>query len=280
MDIQNIQYRLRKRRLDEIFDFSILVIRENFLMFVRYALPGILLLSAFNFLVLTELRGEEEPDWFSGEHFVLLLIVLLQQPLFSLPLILLNGNLVFEKKPSFKNVFQGFFSFFFRFLFRTALIRSLFYTVLAPSIITLWFGLIRSFFQNEVILLERLKGKQVSQRLTALSRGRGDRTIAFLIIDFLVAFVFVSIGIYSWNFLIDLIGLKDAHWMLDGNWSLFSPVTHVLLLLYAVFHSTAKFLYYLDTRSNLEGWDIQLMFEKGVRDTDAAGAGAGAGSAG
>ena len=117
-------------------------------------------------------------------------------------------------------------------------------------------------------MLEKLRGVQVTRREEALSRGLADRTISFLMLDVIIALVFLGVGLYGAYYFLDLMGLADVHWLLDTEFSLFSPLAHLLIFIYAIFHGTAKFIFYLDTRSNTEGWDVELLLIKGVRDTD------------
>lgn len=273
MNIQDIRYRLRKRRLDEIFDFSLLIIRRNFSLMTLYALPAIILIVGLNILILTYLqnRAGDEGSHSGAQQLLLFGLVLFEQPLFALPLILLNGNLVFAKRPSFRDVFSDLLQVLPAYIFRTVLLRTILYTVLAPFIVPIWLSLGRDFFQSEVILLEKLKGRQITRRLSALSWRHTGRNLSFLSMDVTVAMFFVGSGLFAWNQIIDLFGLGQTHWLLRGEVSLFSPIVHLLIFVYAVFHTATKFLYYIDIRSQLEGWDIELMLIKGIRETDSAG---------
>lgn len=269
MEIRNIQYRLRRRRLDEVFDFALLVLRTHLARFILYAAPGFLLLVGFNIslLILTDSVGE---SFWSARHLSFLLLVLAEQPLFALPLVLLNGNLVFDSRPPVGQVFGGVLrllpGYFLRaFVWRTALL-----SVLAPSIVAVWRGAVHQFFLAEVLLLERLRGRDVGRRLGALTRVRAERTVAFLLLDVTLAICFVVCAGYAYNLLLGAVGLDDVpeHWR--AGYDLLSPITHIFVFAYLVFHSTAKFLFYLDLRSQSEGWDVELMLLKGVQDTEAS----------
>ena len=270
MNIQNIQYQLRPRRLDEIFDFALLIIRKNFGTFLLWSAPVFLVLFGINLFILSAWSGESARlSFYSGEQLLPALLLIAEYPLFALPVILLNGNLVFEEKPGFKKSFQGFFGYIFTYITHVVFLRLLLVTFLAPFIVSLWFGMIRNFFISEVILLERLKGSRIGRRLTAMSHRTNDRTFAFWFLDAGLFLGFLLIGGYTWNYLIETANLAGAYWFLELNYfSLLSPINHLLIMSYWIFRTTARFLFYLDTRSLLEGWDIELMLIKGVRDTD------------
>lgn len=269
MDIRNVQYRLRRRRLDEIFDFALLIMRTHFLRFVSYSAPAFVLFVGFNIslLVATDTHGG---DFWSQANFGMMLLILAEQPLFALPLILLNGNLVFNSRPPAPQVLAALPAVLPSYVLRNVLWRSLLLTAFAPALITVWRGAVHQFFLAEVILLERLSGRDVGRRLSALTQGRSDRTVAFLLLDGALAVLFVVCATYSYNLLLRAVGLVDAHPLLQAEYTFLSPSAHVFLFVFFVFHSTAKFLFYLDLRSLLEGWDIELLLLKGIQDTDAA----------
>ena len=258
--------------MDEVFDFALLVIRTHFLKFVAYAAPAFLLFVGLNAALLF-LTDTYYGKFWSSAHFWMAVLVLLEQPLFALPLVLLNGNLVFDSRPPARQVLGDLPRLLPRYLLRAALLRTSLLTFLAPTLITIWRGAVHQFFLAEVLLLERLSGRDVNRRLSALTRGRSDRTVAFLLLDIVLAVCFVTCATYSYNLLLEALGLHDAHPLFRAGYNLLSPSAHVFLFLFLTVHSTAKFLFYLDLRSLLEGWDIELLLLKGIQDTDAASGG-------
>lgn len=270
MEIRNIQYRLRRRRLDEVFDFAVLVLRTHFLRFVAYSLPGALLLAGLNIWLLFAL-DLHEGDAIGWPALGIVCLLIVEQSLFAFPLVLLNGNLVFDSAPSLSQVFSGWSRLLLRYLGRVVLVRTSLMTYLAPMLVTAYRGFVHHFFLPEVLLLERLSGRDVNRRLGALARGRADRTVVFILLDLVLGAVFVICATYSYNLLTSAVGLDDLHPLFQARVSLLSPMMHVFIFIYFAFHSTAKFLFYLDIRSLLEGWDIELMLLKGVQDTDGQG---------
>ncbi|MCB1321079.1 MAG: hypothetical protein KDK34_12540, partial [Leptospiraceae bacterium] len=91
----------------------------------------------------------------------------------------------------------------------------------------------------------------------------------------ILMFIFILAASFGWQFLLEIFNIHKLYWWLDAG-SLFkgsllyAPVTHVFLFIYFVYHSVAKFLYYIDTRSLREGWDVELALVRGVRETEEA----------
>lgn len=263
MDIRNIQVVLRRRRLDEVFDLALLFVARNIGTYLRYAIIPAIAFTAINMTVLAFIRNEET-EWFSAPQALMILLVILEQPLFTYPLLFLNGRLLFTKRPSAREVFEGFFSALPPFLFGS-LKRIFFVLVLGPTLVAAWIGLVRDFFLGEVIVLERIRGRDIVRRLKAL---RSDRTSAFLMMDFGLGTAFLVAGTMSLSFLADTLGIENLHWLLNVSFSFLSPGFQFLLFLYLIFHSAGRFLFYIDTRATGEGWDIELMLLKGVKETD------------
>ncbi len=263
MDIRNIQVILRKRRLDEVFDLALLFVARNIGIYLRYAIIPAAFFTAVNMFVLSFVRNEET-EWFSAPQALMILLVMLEQPLFTYPLLFLNGRLLFTKKPPAREVFEGVLSLLPRFAFGS-LKRIFFILVLGPTLVAAWIGLVRDFFLGEVVVLERIRGGDVVRRLKAL---RSDRTSGFLMMDFGLGTAFLIAGTMSLSFVADTLGIKSLHWLLDVSFSFLSPSFQFLLFLYFVFHSAGRFLFYIDTRAAGEGWDIELMLLKGVKETD------------
>ena len=95
LDVRNIQYRLRRRRLDEIFDFATLVLRNHLASFLMLVAPIVGLCFALNAGLIAWLGryGPDELEWLSWPHLGLLLLLMFQRSVVSLPVLLLNGNL-------------------------------------------------------------------------------------------------------------------------------------------------------------------------------------------
>ncbi len=271
MDIRNIQYRLRRRRLDEIFDFAALLMRTHLRAYLLIAAPLIaVFFTANSALIYTVGAPDDGVAWENSLQFYMILLVFAQCTLLSLPLTLLNGRLLFEDRPSLRRIWRESVQLLPLFFWKQVAVRL---TWIVPLFITLigpYRALIHNFFQNEALTLERLRGKQLNVRLGAMAAGLAERSFAFLLIAGPLYFLMVLIVWFSWNNLLGALDLEDRFWWLDAQYSLCSPIVNLATLCFAVYHNAARFLYYVDSRSLREGWDVELALVKGLRDTDEA----------
>ncbi|MFN8010180.1 MAG: hypothetical protein U0P81_02130 [Holophagaceae bacterium] len=117
--------------------------------------------------------------------------------------------------------------------------------------------------------LEGLKGKAFRQRWTVLARSGGGAASALLLIC-------LAFELVAWASLVLLLAIllpADLHvadWLLEAETSLGGPrcllVLHVAAtLLVEPFFAAAGFALYLNRRTALEGWDIELAFRRMAR---------------
>ncbi len=231
------------------------------------SLPVTIILCAINTTLLFKMDVNSETEFFSWQQPIVFLLIILEQPILSLPLLLLNGRLLFEKKPAVRALFSDLYACMPSYFFRTVVMRTMQYTILGFTLITVWRGLIQFFFQGEVIALEKLKKAQIKNRCLSLAKNTSDRTVGFILIDILLGLTFLFICVSTWNFILDLFSSRGKYWFFDAQFSLLSPPAHFFFFFYAVFHSAAKFFYYIDLRSAREGWDIEIMLHKGMVET-------------
>ncbi len=271
MDIRNIQYRLRRRRLDEIFDFAALLMRTHLRSYLLIAAPLIAVFFVANSALIYAVG---EPDdgvsWENALQFYMTLLVFAECTALSLPLTLLNGRLLFEDRPGLGRIWRESLQLLPIFFWKQVVVRLAWIVPLGVTLIGPYRALIHNFFQNEAIALERLRGKQLNVRLGAMAAGLAERSFAFLLIAGPLYLLLVLIVWFGWNNLLGALDLEDRFWWLDASYSLCSPIVNLATLCFAVYHNAARFLYYVDSRSLREGWDVELALVKGVRDTDEA----------
>lgn len=115
-----------------------------------------------------------------------------------------------------------------------------------------------------VYLLEGQRGKALSSRLSALSRGRGNglvmHTVAFFVAEW---FLYVAGGVFVW----EMFNATPVLSKVASVSSLWEDVLFVFLILLmqgviAVFFVASGFSLYVCQRSLLEGWDIELGFRR------------------
>lgn len=263
---------MRRRRLDEIFDFAVLVLHNNLRLFLTIVLPLIFLCVAGNSVLILWLgrHGPDELEWLSWPHLGLLFLLLFQRSLLSLPVLLLNGNLLFEQHPNLRGIFRNCFQLYPRYLWSQAILLPAQVILLCWTFVFPWRALIGHFARSEVIVLERLKGAAMLKRLNAMAAGQGERNVAFVMLNAIIFGLYMAAAGFGFNVILGMASLADRFWWLDADLTLFSPIMHFFILAYNVFHTTAKFLYYIDSRSLREGWDIELTMVKGIRETEDA----------
>ena len=261
---------MRRRRLDEIFDLAALVLRDHLRLFLLVCVPPIVVFTAANTTIVLWLgrNGGDELEWSSWEHLGLLFLIFFERSLLALPLLLLNGNLLFDQHPKLSTIFVSSLRIYPRYLWSRAVVLPVQTVLLAWTFVIPWRALVTHFFKSEVIVLERLRGAAMSKRLSAIATGQGERNVGFLIMDLSVFVLFLSAVGFGFNVLLEMLSLNDRYWWLDARFSLFSPVMHFFIFVYSVYHTAAKFLYYIDSRSLREGWDIELTLVKGIRETE------------
>lgn len=264
MNIDHIQFELRPRRLDEIFDFAVTVLRHHPGLFFGFAVPQILVYLLLNVALIGFLRGsmdgtrEFETFW---PALLLLLVLLAEHSALRLPLLLANGRLLFQQRVRAREVFSDIRAVAAAYIWRSILIRNLFLFVLWP----------RYFFLSEVVALERSESGKIRPRLENLTRRQSDRILGFRLLAFALGLIFLAVGMFVWSSVLEIPGLGGELWYFSDKISIFTPMTHLIFFVFSVYHSTARFLFYIDTRSQLEGWDIEKMLLKGVRESTGTG---------
>lgn len=261
---------MRRRRLDEIFDFALLVIRRHLGLFLIVGLPPVILFTALNTALIFYIHGSwiDRPESSSWLHLGVLVVLFFERSVLALPVLLLNGTLLFDDRPRLWQIFRTSLAVYPRYLAHQALLRSVLCVGFGWTIIAPWWAIITHFFKSEVIALERLQGAQIGRRLSAMTAGQTERTYGFLMIDGAFFVLVLLAASYGWNYLLDTLKLAERFWWLDAQPMLLAPVMHVFILGYAIFHTTAKFLFYIDSRSLREGWDVELSLVKGIRETE------------
>lgn len=273
MDIQNIQFQLRRRRLDEIFDFAFYIFRENLGRYIKLLGVPAIFFVAFNiaiiFLMNAMNSAEDEFSVFSPEHVGMVLLLFAQRSLYSLLMTAYNGYLLFDEKPSLKQVWKDVWKIAPLYFWHQVILRSIYLFIGGGTLLLPWRSAVVHFFKSEVMVLEKLTGKNMRQRLAAISRGQGDRTLLFLFFDSFLFLFYIVVIVFAYNSVIELLVLHELFWWLDASFSnmLLSPPIQFLILPYLIFHSQAKFVFYIDARSLREGWDVELNLIRGAHDT-------------
>ncbi|MBE7437322.1 MAG: hypothetical protein HS115_02615 [Spirochaetales bacterium] len=248
MNPANIQIELRKRRLDEIFDLALILLRRR---------PTIWKLLIFLYAAGTLSHLLWNSIWKGNEYssvFSLLFFIIIS-PLYVMGLTVTLGLAMFEATPTFKSFLQWIGSGLTIFTVRFALYR-IFYTITLPFLFPIYFLWYRDFFLAEVLLLEGQRGPALKERLRILSHHAQERITAFQFYHLLIFSLSLGALLMSSGLLQDLLFGRS----LLSNLAPFSgPDFLAIVHGYMFFYTTTHFLFYIDTRSLIEGWDVQMM---------------------
>lgn len=244
MNIEKLSVNLRPRNRWEAVDLGFAMARQCFwqlwTLWVLVALPVALLLMAVAVYVL---------EWSAGWG---LLLVWWFKPLYEQPLLFCLSRVLFGERLSVRQVFGQ---------YRQAVSPQLLHMLTYRR-----FSFSRSF-DNPVAMLERLRGKERSRRLTLLHRRQGSvamwLTVLYVHVEIILQMSVMALlalllppeqELLSWQ---DLL-FSDAGWM---EW--LNLLTYLLAAsVVAPFYVAAGFVMYISRRAELEAWDIELQFRR------------------
>ncbi|MBL8021831.1 MAG: hypothetical protein JNM27_19310 [Leptospirales bacterium] len=263
MNLLSLRVPLRKRRLDEIFDLALIVLRANPWRYARITLPIMAGFMLLNFAISKLL-----PDNRALQNGIILTILLIQASVLQLFLTALNGRIVFEAVPRFRDTARDVKSTFVSYLLRSSILGTLSLTLFLPLLVPPIRTLLTNFFLGEVIVLERLSGSALRARVAALSNRNGDRIAFFYIFAALIFGAGLLCTVYALDSLREMMGKWAEKNIADPN---FDPAGMAFQLVFfpsAVYLCLCRFFLYLDTRIQGEGWDIELMLARGIEETE------------
>ncbi len=125
MNLLGLRLPLRRRRLDEIFDLALIVLRTNGWRYARIALPVCGAFLSLNFVLLGQ-NGAEDPSF---QNALATFLLLGESSLLQLFLVAVNGRIVFEDKPRFRDVLKDLRATALRYIFHASILNTLMYTV-------------------------------------------------------------------------------------------------------------------------------------------------------
>jgi hypothetical protein len=126
-------------------------------------------------------------------------------------------------------------------------------------LVLLPFAATRLLLLDEACLLEGLSGARAYERSHRLVSHRGGAAfvILLLLLGARAGGVFTAEMLFD-GLVNDLLQLGRPFGWFFSDWG--SPAAIAGFLLAAPYVATARFLYYIDTRTRADGWDIQLKF--------------------
>jgi len=248
MNPANVQIELRKRRLDEIFDLALILLRRRpaiWKLFFPFFAVGMSFHLSWNYIW-------QDSEYFSAMSVFFLILI---SPLYVFGLTVTLGLALFEPTPAFRLFRQWIRTSTGLFLVRFAFYR-IFYIVFLPLLFPIYYLWYRDFFLAEVLLLEGQRGPALKDRLRILSHHAQERITAFQFYH-LLTFSLSLIALLLASFLLQELFLGKS---LTSQMTAFTaPDFLAVVHAYMFFYSTTHFLFYIDTRSLIEGWDVQMM---------------------
>jgi hypothetical protein len=255
MNIDRTTIVVRERKIPELYDLALLVLRRHFWALSLLALIGCTPFLLFNWWLLS---GHGDDDWWTWYPFLLLVAV--EAPLATAPIAAYLGTALFDEKPR---------------------VAAALWQALARWWPLLLFGLYRGLLAlfpvllvfypphaTEVSVLERQAMKATWRRANAL------RTVwsSEWVIHLMIAGPLLALGvlcvidamqtIVSLLMHADLLGEDDSHSAYLPGMS-FAP--HVATWLVIAYLAVVRFLSYIDLRTRREGWEIDLALRRAAR---------------
>lgn len=240
MQIEKMTAALRPRSGWEAIDLGFTLARVWFWRLWLLWLVPALVISMLSALLLYPYSG-----------FITILAIWWFKPLYELPLLFYLSRVLFGEFPSFDDIRKSYFS-----IVKTQLL----------AVLTLRrFSFTRSA-SNPVHMLEGLSGAERKERLQVLHTSCGNSAVWLAIVCFTFEFV-LWFGMIT---LIDLMvpdelelpGLEEILFTDGVGLSFLSLVLYVLAMsVIAPFFTASGFALYLSSRTQLEGWDIELSFK-------------------
>jgi len=259
LDVRRIQYELRKRRADELLDFAFVVIREKLGQILRVLIPIFALFLLLDVALIELLKQISDGDA-ALEQLLMFPVIMLQVMVLQIPVFHMNARWLFEADVRDRAIWKDSWRTFFPFLFRIVLPYFIQLTILAPLLITLWNVLIRGFYRPEVLFLEGLRGKDMRKRISSLTSAL--QVFTFWLFHIILFWIAMFLALTFFESVFELLRVQNFEQY--SSFSLTSVLFIFLIFLYSVFFAVSRFLFYVDARTFLEGWDLELQFIRGL----------------
>jgi hypothetical protein len=273
MQYDRTRIAIRERDLPDLMDLSLQVVRVHALAWLAASVVGMLPFALFNYWLLNDLPFVESRDYVAYTARMVML-VLFEAPLASVPTTLLLGQAMFVERFDVARVARQaidslpqllFYQVLFRVLFMP---QALFWGSVHGDLVvwTVLLGLLWFFpfakwpYLNEVILLER---NPLFSRKTVHSTWKRSQILharyASDLFGRLIGCAFIAAALAA--------ALWLATWDLRSFFShdneigrtMFTVHLPVALWTVAALFNVVRFLSYLDLRIRREGWEVELM---------------------
>lgn len=241
MQLDKIIIVLRQRTPWEAMDLGVMVMRK---LWPVIFLPWLIMMSlTLSFAVFIEYQGAV---YFGG------ILMWFIKPVYDSMILYVLSRGIFGEYLSVSKVFSSY-----KQWLKTGLLTTLYFWRFSPS---------RSF-NMPVHLLEGLSGSKRKQRLSALHRVRGSHSTWLTVIGVHFEYV-VALTLYILLFYIAPVSISENLIKIIENpddqiiWIVLGLVIYAItLFILEPFYVAAGFLLYLNRRTELEAWDVELDFK-------------------
>ncbi len=243
MDLEKVTAKIRPRKGWEAIDLGISLVQQH-----ASVLYKIWFLISLPILILVSVLLYQSPLW-------VFIVIWLIKPLLERPLLHYLSRVLFGEALTTKQCLKAFFSVAKIQFFASLTWRRLSFT--------------RSL-DLPLIQLEGLKGSKRSNRLKTLHSGDSGSAVWLTVVFFLVEFIFFSSILSLIYLLVPEIYLEDFNIfeaIFDGNASSLEYFIYIFfyylgMSLIAPLYVACGFALYLNQRTHLEAWDIELAFKR------------------
>ncbi|MCP3898868.1 MAG: hypothetical protein GY707_03930, partial [Desulfobacteraceae bacterium] len=239
MNLDNIRVEIRPRSSLEAIDLGFAMARQWFiplwLIWIAAVSPVFLLTHLIFFKHLTIM------GW----------VIWWLKPVYERPLVFWLSRALFNEKPSYQDIKKLYFK-----IIKPRLFADLTYLRLSPN---------RSFFMP-IAVLENLKGKEHSNRVKVLGHNQSlgiGLTFISVIFEIILTFSIMAVVFF--------ILPEDIRWtnfndFISGDGNIESLINSfigiVAMSIMAPFYVAAGFSLYINRRTELEAWDIEISFKR------------------
>jgi hypothetical protein len=237
----------------DLLDLTILVIRARPLPIILAALIGIVPWAALNVWLLAD------PE-FNRLFWVILLAV--EVPWATAPLTLVLGDLMLNKPPRPGRLFQTFLQSLPAMIALQFVVRS----ILVVLIITVLVIPAQYSFLDEIILLERRTFRAAPKRSRELSNGYGGELFMHWLGQLFLGTIFALCFWACARMLSSSMMGDDLTWYRPGLSDLSGILFQVGVWIAIAFFGVYRFFAYIDRRTRLEGWELDLRLKAVNRD--------------
>ena len=255
LDFSEIRISLRQRSIFEVFDLSLLLFKRTF----QQLWPLYFMVFVFwsGIVFATTYVGFAK----ANDTKIFIFLILAASYLFlrfflQKYIVVFLGRWIFTESVPFVSVMSdlsrvGWFKIFFRGLSRFLIWLSGFFLLLP-----FWYVLIYRIFDYEHWLLERISSKQLRARRRTLRSGR---VMGFRIIHLCFQLVFLGITWFAMKTVLETIHHLPLDLMVQP------AVFFSILFLYEPFFLISRFVLYLQTRIDLEAWDVSILMNQSIQ---------------